>query len=95
MKHKARLLANVTDMSDDFRVRLSQMKCKHPATVRVKGLAIGVELGHAEYVENVVEKCRRAGLFLSGEEDVLLMFPALNIERNVVQKGLDIFEACL
>ncbi|HEY3198706.1 MAG TPA: aspartate aminotransferase family protein [Nitrospirales bacterium] len=95
VKHKARLLANVSEMSHYFESRLSRMKFKYPARIRIKGLAIGVEVSNADYVSKRVDKCRQAGLLITAEENVLLLFPALNIDQKIAEKGLDILESCL
>jgi 4-aminobutyrate aminotransferase-like enzyme len=43
-----------------------------------------------------VERARGRGLLLSEEGDALFtMFPALNIEREVAEEGLDVLETCL
>jgi 4-aminobutyrate aminotransferase-like enzyme len=39
--------------------------------------------------------CRKNGLLISAEEDVLMLFPALTITRETAQRGLDIFEKSL
>jgi 4-aminobutyrate aminotransferase-like enzyme len=75
--------------------RLLQMEFKRPATVRIKGLAIGVDVGDANYVSRLSDKCRRAGLLVTSEDEALTMFPALNIDQKVARKGLDILEQCL
>jgi acetylornithine/succinyldiaminopimelate/putrescine aminotransferase len=93
-KHKARLLKNVMEMSDYFMARLSQMKFKHPATVRIKGLAIGIDLGDSDYASKLSDKCRRAGLLITDEDEALTMFPSLKIEQKVAREGLDILEDC-
>jgi 4-aminobutyrate aminotransferase-like enzyme len=96
-RHGAALLDNVATRGDTFRTRLSQMKFSEPASVRVLGLAIGVEFGEeSHYASRLGERCRKAGLLLTAEEENLLtMFPALTIEPEVVQEGLDILERCL
>ena len=94
-KHKARLLKNVMEMSDYFMARLSQVEFKHPATVRVKGLAIGVDVGDADYASQFVDKCRRAGLLITDDDESLTIFPALNINQKVAREGLDILKNCL
>jgi len=96
-KHRAALLENVVTQGDFFRARLSKMKFREQASVRVLGLAIGVEFGEeSHYASQLGERCRKAGLLVSAEEENLLtMFPALTIERQVVQEGLDILERCL
>src|SRR3954469_17851836 len=96
-KHRATLLANVATQSDSFGARLSAMKFAEQPSVRVMGLAIGVEFREkSHYASQLGERCRKAGLLVSAEEDNLLtMFPALTIEREVVREGLDILEQCL
>ena len=96
-KHRAALLANVATQGDSFRARLSEMKFREQASVRVLGLAIGIEFGEeSHYASQLGERCRKAGLLVSAEEENLLtMFPALTIEREAVREGLDILEGCL
>ena len=96
-KHRTALLANVATQSDTFRARLSEMKFREQASVRVLGLAIGIEFGEeSHYASQLGERCRQAGLLVSAEEDNLLtMFPALTIEGEAVREGLDILEGCL
>ncbi|HYR10707.1 MAG TPA: aspartate aminotransferase family protein [Longimicrobium sp.] len=96
-KHREALLANVATQGDSFRARLSGMKFAEQASVRVIGLAIGLEFGEdSDYASRLGERCREAGLLVSAEEENLLtMFPALTIEQEVVREGLDILEGCL
>ena len=96
-KNRAALLANVAKQGDSIRARLSEMKFAEQASVRVVGLAIGVEFGEdSHYASQLGERCREAGLLVSAEEENLLtMFPALTIEPEVVREGLDILERCL
>jgi 4-aminobutyrate aminotransferase-like enzyme len=96
-KHRAALLENVAMQGDAFRARLSGMKFAEQASVRVMGLAVGVEFGEgSSYASGLGERCQEAGLLVSAEEGSLLtMFPALTIEPEVVRAGLDILESCL
>lgn len=94
-KHQNRLLGNVAKMSDYFTKRLSQMEFKQPVTLRIQGLAIGVDAGDADYVSKVSEKCRRKGLLVTTESAALTLFPPLNIDRATAREGLDILERCL
>ena len=73
------------------------MKFAEHASVRVMGLAIGVEFGEeSDYASRLAERCQEAGVLVSAEDDNLLtMFPALTIESDVVEEGLDILERCL
>jgi 4-aminobutyrate aminotransferase-like enzyme len=73
------------------------MRLAEPGSVRAIGLAIGVEFGQdSDYAAKVGDRCREAGLLVSAEEDNLLtLFPALTIDREVARQGLDSLEACL
>jgi 4-aminobutyrate aminotransferase-like enzyme len=62
---------------------------------QVQGLAIGVDVGDPDYASQLVDKCRRAGLLVTDEDETLTLFPALNIDLKVALEGLDILEDCL
>jgi 4-aminobutyrate aminotransferase-like enzyme len=96
-RHGERVLANVAEQGDYFRARLTGMKFSKPASVRVMGLAIGVEFGDgSDYAAKLGDRCQEAGLLVSAEEDNLLtLFPPLTIDREVARQGLDILECCL
>jgi 4-aminobutyrate aminotransferase-like enzyme len=89
-KNRARLLAGVAEMSEFFRVRLLQLEFEQPATVRIQGLAIGIDVGSEDYADAIVEKCRRNGLLVSTEGSTLLLLPSLVIDRRTASRGLDI-----
>lgn len=94
-KHQKRLLANVAKTSDYFAARLSQMEFKHTVTLRIKGLAVGVDAGDADYVSRLSEKCRGKGLLVTTKSRALTLFPPLNIDQRTAREGLDILEKCL
>lgn len=90
-RHRQRLLRNVQKMSDYFNTRLFQIPFKHPATIRIKGLAIALEFEDEAYAEKIDSRSRKAGLLLSHESgSTLLLLPALNIEHTIAEAGLDI-----
>jgi acetylornithine/succinyldiaminopimelate/putrescine aminotransferase len=95
LRYQNRLFASLAETSEYFQTRLTQMRFRHAATVRMKGLAIAVEFRKSGYAETVAEKCRKKGLLLASLDDTTLaLFPALNIDRKTAQKGLDILQAC-
>jgi len=94
-RHQNTLLKNATQLGQYFLTRLSQMSFKGKATVRGKGFAIGIEVKDEDYASEVGDACRENGLLVSAEEDVVMLFPALNITRATAQRGLDIFEKSL
>lgn len=94
-RHRRKLLGNTSELGEYFLARLARMKFKGKATVRGKGLAIGIEVGSEDYASDIGDACRKKGLLVSAEEEMLMLFPALNITGPVARRGLDIFEACL
>ncbi|MDP2692315.1 MAG: aspartate aminotransferase family protein [bacterium] len=96
MKHKKQLEKNTNEMSKYFFERLSQMKFKFPAKIRIKGLAIGVEFEQQGYANEIILKAQKNGvLFSQPNNKIFVLFPALNIDRKTAAKGLDIIEKCL
>lgn len=94
-KHEDAILRNVRARETQFRERLDAMDFGDDAEVRVKGLAIGIELGDAERADAIVEKCRRNGLLVTNDGDLLQMFPALNLDARTAERGLDALEKSL
>jgi acetylornithine/succinyldiaminopimelate/putrescine aminotransferase len=96
IKHEKRLLRDAARLGDYIAERLSQIPFKQRATIRVKGLAIGIDLEDEDYASELHEKSRRRGLLFSHESgSTLLLLPALNMERSVAEKGLVILERCV
>jgi 4-aminobutyrate aminotransferase-like enzyme len=93
LKRKNEILKNVSEMSVLFKNRLEKTKFKYPAEIRVKGLAIGVEFKKEGYAKELMDKCRHKGLLFSDLGPyVFTLFPALNIDKKVVEEGLGILE---
>jgi acetylornithine/succinyldiaminopimelate/putrescine aminotransferase len=92
IRHQKKLLDNVAAMSDYFRGRLSQIAYENPASIRILGLAIGVDFDDEDYANKVAARCRRKGLMVAPQDTGILLIPALNIEYEVAAKALDIFE---
>jgi acetylornithine/succinyldiaminopimelate/putrescine aminotransferase len=94
-RNQNRLLRQVDRTSAYFVERILAMSFQEEPQVRARGLAIAVDVRDEKYAERVAKKCRARGLLLSPQESVLLMFPALNIDRATATDGLDILEASL
>ena len=95
MRHRNQLLKNASELGGYLLTRLSQMSFKGKATIRGKGLAIGIEVEDEDYASEVGDSCRENGLLVSAEENVLMLFPALTITRQTAKRGLDILEKSL
>jgi len=94
-RHQNKLLKNATQLGLYFLDRLSQMSFKGKATIHGKGFAIDLEVNDEDYASEVGDTCRKNGLLISAEEDILMLFSALTITRQTAERGLDIFENSL
>jgi acetylornithine/succinyldiaminopimelate/putrescine aminotransferase len=94
-RNQSRLLHQVERTGAYFAERIREMEFPKEPEVRRRGLAIGVDVRDEKYAERVAKKCRARGLLLDPQESVLLMLPALNVDRATAKDGLDVLEACL
>jgi acetylornithine/succinyldiaminopimelate/putrescine aminotransferase len=94
-RNQGRLLRQVDRTSTYFVDRLREMPFQEEPELRWRGLAIAVDVRDEKYADRVARKCRARGLLLDPQENVLLMLPALNVDRATAKAGLDILEACL
>jgi acetylornithine/succinyldiaminopimelate/putrescine aminotransferase len=86
------LLANIERRSGEFVSRLLAMPWKREVDIRVKGLAIAVEVDEAE---QIVERARKRGLIIGEEDDTLQMFPPLVLNDDDAAEGLEILERAI
>lgn len=84
------LFSNIEDISALFSDQLSQISFREPVDIRIKGLAIGVDVKDPQYASEIKKRCLKNGLLLNAEGSSLVFFPALNIERATVTEGLAI-----
>jgi 4-aminobutyrate aminotransferase-like enzyme len=89
------LMEEVARMGNYFRVRLSRMPFKQRATVRVRGLAIGIDVVKRDYAAKVRSRCRDAGLIVGAGASSVVLFPPLSIDKKTARRGLDLLEECL
>jgi 4-aminobutyrate aminotransferase-like enzyme len=89
------LFTGLAATSEYFRSRLGAMDFGDDAEVRIRGLAIGVDLRDEDRVGKLARRCRRKGLLVSDEGETLLLIPALNVSRKAAERGLDILEDCI
>jgi acetylornithine/succinyldiaminopimelate/putrescine aminotransferase len=94
-EHRDVMLANIAERSAQLRQQLSLMEFPREPELRIQGLAAAVDLGDAEYVAKLEERCREEGLLMFAEDEALVMFPALTITHDEMQEGLDILAECV
>jgi acetylornithine/succinyldiaminopimelate/putrescine aminotransferase len=96
LKNQKRIFKNSEEISKYFQERLLAMKFKHPAEIRVKGLAVAVRFGDASYASEIIKKAMKKGLLIAdATPNDFIIFPALNIDKKTAKEGLDILETCL
>ena len=94
-QNKEKILGNVTTLSQRFTDRLTQMQFKKDATVRILGLAIGIDVNDDKYAERIRQKCLKKGLLFTTQEKTLTFFPPLTMRDSIAEEGLKILESCL
>jgi 4-aminobutyrate aminotransferase-like enzyme len=94
-EHRDAVLANVAERSAQLRQQLSLMEWPKEPELRIQGLACAVDIGDSEYVQKLEDRCRDEGLLLYPEDEALVMFPAVTIDHDQLQEGLDILADCV
>lgn len=89
------LLENISKISSLFKQEIEKISFRNKPEIRIKGLAIGVDLGDENYASKVKETCLKNGLLIDTEGPSLLFLPALNIDRATVTEGLEILKASI
>jgi adenosylmethionine-8-amino-7-oxononanoate aminotransferase len=94
-QNKQKIFRNVTSLSQLFTDRLSQMKFKNGVTLRILGLAIGVEVSDDKYADRIQQKSLKKGLLFTTHENTLTFFPPLTMKQAIAEEGLEILNNCL
>ena len=85
------ILENVQQRSADFASRLLALPWPVDAELRIKGLAIAVELDERS-AGKIEDRCRDLGLLVSAEDEYLMMLPPLTIDDDDTAEAFDILE---
>lgn len=91
--HREDLFRNVGEIGQIFKEKLGEIKFKNGAEIRIKGLAVGIDVRKEEYATNIKEASLKQGLLMNTEGSSIVFFPALNIERETVLEGLEILRS--
>ena len=90
---------NVEDISKFTFEKLNGLEKEYPniiKDVRGKGLLIAIELLDEDVTSSLNSKCLDEGLILNVTHgNIVRIFPALNISKDEMEKGLKIFENTL
>ena len=77
-------------MSRHFRERFLKMPFDDEPDLRIRGMALAVDIHDQERAGEIQRRCRRNGLLLDTNGSALLLMPALNVPRDVADEGLDL-----
>jgi adenosylmethionine-8-amino-7-oxononanoate aminotransferase len=95
INNKTQLLSNVHEMSDLFQTRLEKMAFKTLPKINIQGLAIGVNTGDIHYARQIKTECKKKGLIIDADGPNLMLFPALTIDKQTAEEGLNILETSI
>jgi len=84
-------LNHVKALSALFASQLATMQFRK---IRIKGLAIGLELPSEREATRMVKRAAELGLLLSSQDTTILLLPPLTISKNLAAEGLSILRAC-
>ena len=71
------------------------MKFKKDATIRILGLAIGIEVSDSDYADRIQQRALKKGILFTTQEKTLTLFPPLTIRKTIAEEGMEILESCL
>ena len=95
IQNKRKLLSNVIVASGYIEKRLKSMKFTYPADIRIKGLSVGVTFSNTAYAAEIMQRCLKKGLLLAPNGTDFMILPSLNVDKKVLEIGLNILEKCL
>jgi len=92
---KENLLVRVRRLHNKIIERLTKMKEKYPVIKEIRGMGFMLGIVLADKGEKIVKEAIKQKLLINcTQECVLRIMPALNIEEEILNKGLDILEIC-
>ncbi|MCM4160627.1 aspartate aminotransferase family protein [Antarcticibacterium flavum] len=92
IEHKQQLFNNIKETGKFFEQQLKDINFNAETEIRIKGLAIGVDVKDQEYATQIRKRSLQHGLLMDTEGSSLVFFPALNIDIKTAKEGLEILE---
>ncbi|KUO49424.1 MAG: acetylornithine aminotransferase [Desulfitibacter sp. BRH_c19] len=90
------LCEQVEKMGEYFRQRLSELKNEFPSIEEIRGIGLLIGLEVKGESLPIVKKAMEKGLLLSAAGgNVVRFLPALNVDKETVDKGLEIFKVVM
>lgn len=96
IRNQSTLLEQAGAISAYFGQRLAAMRFEDLKEIRIRGMAIAVEVGDdKDDVSEISDRCRKNGLLVTTSGNAITMFPPLTLDRRTAKAGLDILEKSL
>ncbi len=88
------LFSQLEKNSEIVKERFAEIESDNSVEIRIKGLAIAIDLKDEEKVAKLKEVCFDQGLLVNTEKTSIVFLPALDIDEDTLGKGLEIFIKC-
>lgn len=94
-KNREKLFSNIESLSKLFRIGISEITFRNESEVRIKGLAIGIDVQDEKYASEIKDKALKSGLLMNTEGTSLLFLPNFLMSPETVKEGLDLLKTCI
>lgn len=94
-QHKKKLFRNIERLEKLFKKEIFEVNFKKEPELRIKGLAIGIDLNDKDYAAQIKSKALEQGLLINTEGSSLLLLPNFLMEEETVQEGIGLLKKCV
>ena len=94
-QHKEKLFSNINRLGKLFEKGISEVNFREKPELRIKGLAIGIDVKDKDYASKIRSKALDHGLLMNTEGSSLLFLPNFLMEEKTVTEGLDLLKKCV
>lgn len=94
-ENREKIFENIRRLSTLFQKELSELQFRNEPEIRIKGLAIGIDLKDAEYASEVKSKALKKGLLMNIEGSTLLFLPNFLMQEKTAREGIELLKNCI
>jgi acetylornithine/succinyldiaminopimelate/putrescine aminotransferase len=94
-EHREEIFENIRLLSSVFEKELAELEFRNEPELRIKGLAIGIDLHDADYASEVKTKALKQGLLMNTEASTLLFLPNFLMKEKTAREGIELLKKCL
>ncbi|SDL68246.1 putrescine aminotransferase [Salinimicrobium catena] len=89
------IFENIRQLSSLFQKELAKLNFRNKPELRIKGLAIGIDLHDADYASKVKAKALKEGLLMNTEGSALLFLPNFLMKEQTAREGIELLKKCI